>query len=288
MLLAMPLFDVLLVSITRRLKGRAISLGARDHSSHRLVFLGMTERGAVVTLHFFCLLSGLLAFSWVTIQSKWVAPALVLFLIVLSHWWSHLAGIKLPESWLSKVIAAPAPELMLARSKAALIAFREFVILVFAVYFAAMVQPDHAGIRILGRFGIVAAAVCLLRAGFLWTRRTYRDNYSPLHHKTAGYNVQTIILSVCLFVPCWFLAGLPFSRTLMLARWDVLIATCLLLSSELAGEAFRRFSMEPRVSMAPAVTIRSRLLPRATSRFSSGHKFPHLASSQKVGDEVEL
>jgi UDP-N-acetylmuramyl pentapeptide phosphotransferase/UDP-N-acetylglucosamine-1-phosphate transferase len=44
MLLAMPLFDVLLVSITRRLKGRAISLGARDHSSHRLVFLGVTER----------------------------------------------------------------------------------------------------------------------------------------------------------------------------------------------------------------------------------------------------
>jgi hypothetical protein len=288
MLLAMPLFDVLLVSITRRLKGRAISQGARDHSSHRLVFLGTTERGAVATLHFLCLLSGLLALSWVAIQSKWVAPALVLFLIVLSHWWSYLAGIKLPETWLSKIIATPVPEFVLARSKAILFTLREFAILAFGIYFAVMVQTDHEGIRMLGRFGITAGAICLLRTGFLWMRRPYQDGQNSLHHKTANHNVQTIILSVCLFVPCWFLAGLPFPRTLTLAGSDVLIASCLLLSSEWAGAIFRRFSMESRLSIAPAVTIRSQVLHRATSSFSSGHDFPHLASSQEVADEVEL
>jgi UDP-GlcNAc:undecaprenyl-phosphate GlcNAc-1-phosphate transferase len=288
MLLAVPLFDVLLVSVTRRLKGRAVSQGARDHSSHRLVFLGMTERGAVATLHFVCLLSGLLALSWATIQSDWIAPALVLFFLVLSHWWSHLAEIRLPESWLSKMVVAPAPEFVLTRSKAALSVLREFAVLAFGVYFALLVQPDHEGIRMFGRFGIVAGAVCLLRSGFLWIRRNYQDRRSPLYSRAASHNVTAIILSVCLFAPCWFFGGLPFPRALGLIGWDVLIASCLLLSSELAGAAFRRFSMEPRFSVAPAVTIRSSTLRRAAGSFTSGHDFPHLAGSQEVADEVEL
>ena len=42
-----PIFDTLLVSVLRRCAGRPISVGGRDHSSHRLVSLGLTERKAV-------------------------------------------------------------------------------------------------------------------------------------------------------------------------------------------------------------------------------------------------
>lgn len=42
-----PIFDTLLVSVLRRSAGRPISVGGRDHSSHRLVSLGLTERKAV-------------------------------------------------------------------------------------------------------------------------------------------------------------------------------------------------------------------------------------------------
>ena len=42
-----PIFDTLLVSVLRRSAGRPISVGGRDHSSHRLVSLGLTERQAV-------------------------------------------------------------------------------------------------------------------------------------------------------------------------------------------------------------------------------------------------
>lgn len=42
-----PIFDTLLVSVLRRSAGRPISVGGRDHSSHRLVSLGLTERRAV-------------------------------------------------------------------------------------------------------------------------------------------------------------------------------------------------------------------------------------------------
>ena len=43
LVLFLPAFDMLLVSITRTLKGRAISAGAKDHTSHRLVMLGLAS-----------------------------------------------------------------------------------------------------------------------------------------------------------------------------------------------------------------------------------------------------
>jgi UDP-GlcNAc:undecaprenyl-phosphate GlcNAc-1-phosphate transferase len=60
-ILAIPIFDTTLVSITRTLHGRSISQGGRDHSSHRLVDLGLSERGTVVVLYALTALFGGLA-----------------------------------------------------------------------------------------------------------------------------------------------------------------------------------------------------------------------------------
>ena len=45
-----PIFDTALVSILRKLAGRPISVGGRDHSSHRLAALGLDERQVVCIL----------------------------------------------------------------------------------------------------------------------------------------------------------------------------------------------------------------------------------------------
>ncbi len=44
---AYPIFDTLLVSFLRRSAGRPISVGGRDHSSHRLAYSGMDQRRVV-------------------------------------------------------------------------------------------------------------------------------------------------------------------------------------------------------------------------------------------------
>ncbi|MBF0289938.1 MAG: hypothetical protein HQM14_19150 [SAR324 cluster bacterium] len=59
--MAVPIFDTTLVTIVRIFSGRSISQGGRDHSSHRLVFLGFSESKAVITLYGVSLLFGLLA-----------------------------------------------------------------------------------------------------------------------------------------------------------------------------------------------------------------------------------
>ena len=59
--LAIPVFDTLFVSVTRRLRGQAISQGGTDHSSHRLVQLGLNERSAVLLLCTLSIASGAVA-----------------------------------------------------------------------------------------------------------------------------------------------------------------------------------------------------------------------------------
>ncbi|MBI5482549.1 MAG: hypothetical protein HY906_27080 [Deltaproteobacteria bacterium] len=58
LVMAVPILDTALVTISRKLHGRAVSQGGRDHTSHRLVALGLSERGATLTLYALAILSG--------------------------------------------------------------------------------------------------------------------------------------------------------------------------------------------------------------------------------------
>ena len=50
LILAVPVLDTTLVTVVRLLEGRPISQGGRDHSSHRLVRFGLSEKHAVLLL----------------------------------------------------------------------------------------------------------------------------------------------------------------------------------------------------------------------------------------------
>jgi UDP-GlcNAc:undecaprenyl-phosphate GlcNAc-1-phosphate transferase len=61
MLLMIPIFDTALVTISRLLSRRSPARGGRDHSSHRLVAIGLSERRAVSVLWVLALCSGAIA-----------------------------------------------------------------------------------------------------------------------------------------------------------------------------------------------------------------------------------
>ncbi len=58
LLLLIPIIDTTLVTVSRKLAGRSVSQGGRDHTSHRLVALGLSERAAALTLWTFAAISG--------------------------------------------------------------------------------------------------------------------------------------------------------------------------------------------------------------------------------------
>ncbi len=61
MVLMVPILDTTLVTLIRLLSGRKASTGGRDHTSHRLVLMGFSERGAVLFLYGIGAVSGLSA-----------------------------------------------------------------------------------------------------------------------------------------------------------------------------------------------------------------------------------
>ncbi len=60
LLFLLPILDTTLVTVTRILRGQSPAQGGRDHTSHRLIAFGLTERQAVLILYGIALLSGLL------------------------------------------------------------------------------------------------------------------------------------------------------------------------------------------------------------------------------------
>lgn len=61
LILFVPIFDTTFVTILRKFSGRKASQGGRDHTSHRLVALGLSERSAVMMLYAFATLAGVTA-----------------------------------------------------------------------------------------------------------------------------------------------------------------------------------------------------------------------------------
>jgi len=62
LVLALPIFDTALVSTVRWFNGRRISQGGADHSSHRLVAVGLSQRAAVLILWAMAFAGGLAAY----------------------------------------------------------------------------------------------------------------------------------------------------------------------------------------------------------------------------------
>ena len=94
LVLFIPIFDTTFVTVLRKLSGRAASQGGRDHTSHRLVALGMSERRAVLMLYGLAALSGFLA---TTVRQMKFDVSLALiggFTLVLTLLGVYLAGVK--------------------------------------------------------------------------------------------------------------------------------------------------------------------------------------------------
>ncbi|MBI5748323.1 MAG: hypothetical protein HZA00_04295 [Nitrospinae bacterium] len=91
LVLGIPIFDTTFVTLTRKLRGKAISDGGKDHISHRLVALGLSERQVVLSLYGFSILFALLALYFS------INPFVIMTVAVLSAIGLYLFGIFLGD-----------------------------------------------------------------------------------------------------------------------------------------------------------------------------------------------
>jgi UDP-GlcNAc:undecaprenyl-phosphate GlcNAc-1-phosphate transferase len=94
LVLFIPIFDTTFVTILRKLSGRAASRGGRDHTSHRLVALGLSEKRAVLLLYGLAAASGLLAVFVRELKPDVGLALLAIFTLGLTLLGVYLAGVK--------------------------------------------------------------------------------------------------------------------------------------------------------------------------------------------------
>jgi UDP-GlcNAc:undecaprenyl-phosphate GlcNAc-1-phosphate transferase len=94
LILLIPIFDTTFVTVMRKLSGRAVSQGGRDHTSHRLVALGLSERRAVWMLYAFAALSGGLALLVRSLPIDLSLAAILGFMVLLTLLGVHLAEVR--------------------------------------------------------------------------------------------------------------------------------------------------------------------------------------------------
>ncbi len=94
LVLLLPILDTGLVSITRILRGQSPAVGGKDHTSHRLVAFGFSERQAVLVLYGIAIVSGLASIGLEALDYDLSLVLIPILLIVLSLFVAYLARMK--------------------------------------------------------------------------------------------------------------------------------------------------------------------------------------------------
>jgi UDP-GlcNAc:undecaprenyl-phosphate GlcNAc-1-phosphate transferase len=98
LILMVPILDTAFVTVMRKVFRRPVSKGGTDHSSHRLVALGFSERRAVLILYFFAAAGGSLALAHYYLSFHIFFTLILLFVIIVGLLWLYLAKVRVyPE-----------------------------------------------------------------------------------------------------------------------------------------------------------------------------------------------
>ena len=114
LILAVPILDTTLVTVVRLLDGRPVYQGGRDHTSHRLVYHGLSEKRAVVLLAVISAALGTTSLFYSVLDNAWVTligvlltfALLVQFASVLSDV-ERSPGLVADRGWLRTFVANP-------------------------------------------------------------------------------------------------------------------------------------------------------------------------------------
>jgi len=95
LVLLVPIFDTALVALNRFSSGRPVTAGAADHSSHRLVSLGLTERQTALVLYAVSLGTGLVSLIGPRVSLLIVIVSAISLLLALYYFGTFLSRVPI-------------------------------------------------------------------------------------------------------------------------------------------------------------------------------------------------
>ena len=251
LILLVPIFDTAFVTLTRRLSGRRALVGGRDHTSHRLVALGASERVAVLSLYMLAAVGGLLAVGLQRLRVSSVVVLVALYALVLGVVAVVLAHVRHPEEQ-----TAQDPPLLseIAYRKRSLEVILDMGLLTLAYYAAFRLRfPEGDASAFFPRFVQSVPIVVGTQIVGLYAAGKYRQVWRSLTTpelgtllKGLGYGVTG---SVMVILTLYRFEG--FSRGVFLL--DALIAFFLLVAARAAASSVDVYLRRQRAAGTPAL-----------------------------------
>ncbi|RJP84131.1 MAG: glycosyl transferase [Desulfobacteraceae bacterium] len=229
LILFIPILDTTFVSFMRKLFKRSVFQGGKDHSSHRMVAIGFSEKKAVIVLYLFAAISGLLALSIYPLEMGISLVIIVLYLLMVLLFWMYLAHVEVYEKPMETGLKPPGffiPALMEAGYGRTFFSILLDVVLITVAYYAAYllrfggdIEPDFQNfIRSLPIL-FSCQIFCLYVFGVyqrLWRGSRLGDLSVYLKGVTTG-----TVMAVLVIVLVYRFQG--FSRAVFIIYWGVML-----------------------------------------------------------------
>lgn len=225
-----PILDTTLVTLSRKISGRAISSGGKDHTSHRLVTLGLTEKRAVELLYFLSVLAGGVALLVDYFDVSLGLPVMFLTLLSISLLGVYLSRVRIlkdeaPSSglWPEKITPLLI-ELTFRRRIFEVIL--DFCLIIFAYYVSYVLRfEDQQWGQALPFFIQSLPVIVLAKMVSFWFMGMYRGFW----HQTTVYDLRRLansvtagsVLSVVALLGLYRFYG--YSRTVFVIDWILLL-----------------------------------------------------------------
>jgi UDP-GlcNAc:undecaprenyl-phosphate GlcNAc-1-phosphate transferase len=259
LVLCIPIFDTTFVTLMRKLAGRAASQGGRDHTSHRLVALGLSERRAVWMLYLFAIMGGALALGVRRFSLDISIAAIAGFAILLGLLGVYLAGVRVySEAELSvaqrKPIVSFLLDLSYKRRVFEVILDVVLISLAYSMSFAAAFGPSSKGGSEWKFFFETLPAVVFLKLATFLAVGIYKGLWRYASISDVTVHVRAVVISsvVCVFVAI-FAFGHPVTGTQIVV--DAALLMTFLTGSRFAFRAFRSLMPTPHARTGRRVLV---------------------------------
>ncbi len=244
LLFSVPIFDTIFVTLTRLIHFRPISEGGRDHTSHRLVALGISEAKAVWILYGISLISGAVTllngiFSKTTVLILTILLAITFLLFGMFLGEVKIYSDRLEKEWANSGKKGTIFEILLQHKRRIAEVVTDFILIYLSYYLAYFLKYEgiiQENIQILMFDSLPILIVCHLLTFFyfglysgVWKYVGLRDALAVVKAISAG-TLLSVFLIQMVFHPSIYI------RFIFTLYW--LIALVLVSGSRVAMRIF--------------------------------------------------
>ncbi len=262
LLFVIPIFDTILVTINRKMHGLPVTLGGKDHTSHRLVALGFSQKTTVVMLWALAILFASIALFAGLVKTEILGLILGFFIVFIITFGFILTDTKVYQINTSQNHFTPLKTNVFFKRKIFEMIMDAFFI-VASFYIAYLLKYDfELDLFIQNQFYKTLPYVFVIKLIVFSLLGLYKGHFSYFHF----YHLRKIFWAVLISSLACVLCVLALHRFVMYSRAlfviDFIVALSLVLGSRVFLRWFRETLIQKNIQSLNVLLIGSHSILR--------------------------